>query len=68
MTLELFKDPLVLYYIAALVTAYPLVRIFKRAGFSPEPVAFLIVPMVGYLIALGALVFRKWPALQGEKR
>lgn len=67
MTLEFFKDPLVLYYIAAVLTAWPLMQIFKRAGFSPAPVGFLVFPMIGHLIAMGWLVFRRWPALQGQK-
>ena len=63
-----FKDPLVLYYISVMIVAYPFLRIFKRAGFKPTAMLFLAVPMVGYLIVLGCLVFRKWPALAGEKK
>lgn len=55
--------PVLSYYIAMGAIAWPMVRIFMRAGFSPRPVLWLALPFLGYLVTLGYLVFRPWPVL-----
>lgn len=67
-----FHDPLQLYYLSVLVLAWPVARIFRRAGFSPLWALLLGIPFVGYIAAAGVLALKRWPALprkeaRGEK-
>ena len=50
-----------IHFAIAAIAAWPLVRIFRRAGLSPWPVAFLVVPIVGFAIVGSYLAFLRWP-------
>lgn len=52
--------PLVLLW---LVLGVPLWRILTRAGFSGAWVLLLVVPPVGWLVAVLLLAFARWPVL-----
>jgi hypothetical protein len=60
-------DPVVKYYISAAVAFYPVMRIFRRAGFSPLGALLLLVPFFGYVLAAAALTARKWPVLAAPR-
>lgn len=59
------RDPIVLYYIFAVIIAFPVVRILARAGLEKYWAALLAVPMVGLGCVMGVLTFRRWPVLFG---
>ena len=44
-----------------LLTAYPFVRIFKRASLPAWPVVLVFVPIIGPGLVFAALVLMKWP-------
>lgn len=50
------------YYIFALLVAWPVARIFMRAGFAPLWAALLLVPAYGLILCTFVLAVRKWPA------
>ena len=45
----------------AAVAAWPLIRIFRRAGLPAWPVVFLAVPIFGFAIVGSCLAFQRWP-------
>lgn len=64
----LITDPMMAYYILAVIIFWPIFKIFKRAGLSPLPAVSLAVPYVGLIIAASFLCFQKWPSLtQGDQ-
>ncbi len=62
------ENPVAYYYLAALAGLPPMVRIYKRAGFATHGAFLMLVPFVGYLLALAGLVFRRWPVLPAYVR
>jgi hypothetical protein len=50
-----------IHFALAALAAWPLVRIFRRAGLNPRPVWFLVVPIFGFAIVGSYLAFRRWP-------
>jgi hypothetical protein len=53
------------------LTAYPMIRIFRRAGLSPWPVLFLVIPVFGFAVVGSILAFTRWPKIaprRPEKR
>jgi len=51
----------VIHFVLAAIAAWPLIRIFRRAGLNPWPVAFLVVPIFGFAITGSYLAFQRWP-------
>jgi len=51
----------VIHFALAAIAAWPLYRIFRRAGLAPWPVAFLVVPIFGFAIVGSYLAFQRWP-------
>jgi hypothetical protein len=49
------------YYVSALIMIWPMMVVFRRAGFRAWWALMLAVPMVGYLLCGGFLTFRSWP-------
>jgi hypothetical protein len=47
----------------AALAAWPLIRIFRRAGLAPWPVVFLVVPVFGFAITGSYLAFQRWPSI-----
>ena len=47
----------------AALAAWPLIRIFRRAGLPPWPVVFLAVPILGFAITGSYLAFQRWPSI-----
>jgi hypothetical protein len=47
----------------AALAAWPLIRIFRRAGLPPWPVVFLVVPIFGFAITGSYLAFQRWPSI-----
>jgi hypothetical protein len=45
----------------AALAAWPLIRIFRRAGLPSWPVVFLAVPIFGFAITGSYLAFQRWP-------
>lgn len=45
----------------ALLAAFPLFRICRRAGVSPWPLVFLAVPVFGFAVVGSYLAFTRWP-------
>jgi hypothetical protein len=50
-----------LHFLIAALAAWPLLRIFRRAGLAPWPVAFLVVPIFGFAVIGSILAFKPWP-------
>ncbi len=50
-----------LHFLIAALAAWPLLRIFRRAGLAPWPVAFVIVPIFGFAVIGSILAFKPWP-------
>lgn len=48
------------YYIFAVAIAFPVVRVFGRAGLRRDYAALLAIPMVGLTCCLAALTFSRW--------
>lgn len=53
-------DPLMQYYIYALLALYPALRVFKRAGLPVSGALFLLLPWVGFMAVAVRLAFGKW--------
>jgi hypothetical protein len=49
------------HFVVAALAAWPLLRIFRRAGLKPWPVAFLVVPIFGFAVVGSILAFKPWP-------
>lgn len=60
MTVEILKDPVVQYYLTALVAAVPVARTFRRAGLNPLFTLLLAAPLTGFILCMGVLAFRTW--------
>jgi hypothetical protein len=56
-----------IHFAVAFVCAYPLYRIFRRAGLSPWPVIFLAVPVFGFAVVGSILAFTRWPLVAPRK-
>jgi hypothetical protein len=50
-----------LHFLIAALAAWPLIKIFRRAGLAPWPVAFLVIPLFGFAIIGSILAFKPWP-------
>ncbi len=59
---DFLNDPLVKYYISAVIALYPMARIFMRAGLRPVYAVLLAVPYIGFILCLAALARLKWKA------
>lgn len=55
----MWNDPLIQYYISAVIMLVPVIRILERAGFRPYWALLLGVPMIGYILC-AAVLCRKW--------
>ena len=53
-------DPLLEYYIFALLAFYPAMRIFNRAGMAPTGALWLALPWIGFVAIAVKLAFGKW--------
>jgi len=50
-----------IHFALVALAAWPLIRIFRRAGLDPKPVWFLVVPIFGFAIVGSYLAFKRWP-------
>ena len=50
-----------IHFALAALAAWPLIRIFRRAGLPPWPVVFLAIPILGFAIVGSYLAFQRWP-------
>jgi hypothetical protein len=53
----------IIHFALAAIAGWPLSRIFRRAGLNPWPVAFLVVPILGFAITGSYLAFQRWPSI-----
>jgi hypothetical protein len=51
------------HFAVAILSAFPLYRIFRRAGLNPWPVAFVLIPVFGFAIIGSILAFTRWPLI-----
>ncbi len=58
---ELLHPAIARYYVSVVLVLFPTLRIFRRTGVGVWPVAFLLIPYVGYIFSAAALVAVKWP-------
>ncbi len=56
-----------IHLLVAALAAYPLYRIFRRAGLNPWPVAFVLVPVFGFAVVGSVLAFKRWPLVAPRK-
>lgn len=61
-------DPLMQYYLYALLAFYPAWRIFKRAGLPPMGAFWLLLPWVGFVAVAVRLAFGKWTRVSPLKQ
>jgi hypothetical protein len=52
-----------IHFLVTALIAWPLYRIFRRAGLPPWPVAFVIIPIFGIAIVGSFLAFQRWPLI-----
>jgi hypothetical protein len=52
-----------IHFLVAALAAWPLIRIFRRAGLAPWPVAFIVIPVFGLAIVGSVLAFKPWPRI-----
>ncbi|MDB5396796.1 MAG: hypothetical protein JWM91_4302 [Rhodospirillales bacterium] len=50
-----------IHFLVAALAAWPLIRIFRRAGLSPWPVVLVLIPIFGIAIVGSMLAFKRWP-------
>lgn len=62
---DLLQHPLSQYYFSALLAAFPVARVFLRAGFPFWYAGLLAAPFVGFILCLAALSFRRWGTKTG---
>ena len=55
-------DPGLVLFLFNAVAVWPLMRIFRRAGFAPWWALLIFLPVVGLVLVLGILTVRRWPA------
>ena len=55
-------EPGLILFVFNVLALWPLMRIFRRAGFAPWWALLIFVPVVGYVGVLGLLTLRRWPA------
>lgn len=60
---ELLQNPAVTMTLFNALIAWPLWRIYRRAGLTPWWSLVVFVPMVGVALALGILGHKRWPVL-----
>ncbi len=51
---------ILLYLIIEALIIFPAWKIFKRAGMNPALSLLILIPGVGYFIAVGILAFSPW--------
>lgn len=68
MMTDILQYPLAQYYFSALLAAFPMARIFIRAGFPFWNSGFLFVPFLGFILCLAILAFGKWYPAKGDSR
>jgi hypothetical protein len=56
-----------LHALVVALSAYPMIRIFRRAGLSPWPVLFLVIPVFGFAVVGSILAFTRWPRVAPRK-
>jgi len=61
-------DPWVLNVLIGVATLHPLWRIFRRAGLSPWPSLFILVPILGFPAVGSFLAFQRWPKIPPRMR
>lgn len=59
---EFAVDPGLSLFLFNIAAVWPLMRIFRRAGFSPWWALVIFVPVIGLIGVLGLLTMRRWPA------
>ncbi|ALJ34173.1 hypothetical protein D9623_00855 [Azospirillum brasilense] len=59
---EFAVDPGLILFLFNAAAVWPLMRIFRRAGFSPWWALVIFVPVIGLVGVLGLLTVRRWPA------
>ncbi len=60
-------EPGLILFLFNVLAVWPLMRIFRRAGFAPWWAFVIFVPVVGYIGVLGLLTLRRWPARPDRK-
>ena len=52
-----------IHFLVTALVAWPLYRIFRRAGLPPWPVAFVVIPVFGIALVGSFLAFQRWPLI-----
>jgi hypothetical protein len=56
-----------IHAVVVALAAYPMIRIFRRAGLQPWPAVFLVIPVFGFAIVGSILAFTRWPRIAPRK-
>lgn len=59
---EFSAHPGLVLFLFNILTLWPLVRVYRRAGLSPWLALLVFVPVLGLTLVLGLLTLRRWPA------
>ncbi|HYD67892.1 hypothetical protein [Azospirillum sp.] len=54
-------DPGLVLFLFNALAAWPLARVCRRAGLAPWWALLVFVPVVGLVLVMGVLTFRRWP-------
>ena len=58
-----FSNPCFLYWAFAVLSLFPLWRLYRRAGLNPFPALTVFIPLIGFAVALSFLGYPRWPAV-----
>jgi hypothetical protein len=58
------NNPFWLYYIFAALIAFPVVRVFRRAGLRTDYAALLAIPLLGLACCCAVLALSPWPNMK----
>ncbi len=69
--MDFFRTPTGIHILFVVLALPPLLVIYKRAGLKPWGALLVVLPVVGFVVSLVALVGQRWPAAvsdAGSKR
>jgi len=64
---EFLQTPLGVHLLFIILALPPLVMIYRRAGLKLWGAFLVILPVLGFVLSLAALVGQRWPSAQSRR-